>query len=161
MGIAYNSMFANGSAVEQTEIVFELPDFTASCDEAKAGIISTFADRADLALALQQRRRDLAYRNPRMAEREVNHRALFETINEQREAFPPQEFTLYNDLGDDEPAIDTVPSAEKLRARRVLSELLEPPATLAARRAIREAKADATTLRAHGQILETLLFGAE
>ncbi|MEB2846277.1 hypothetical protein GAO09_06515 [Rhizobiales bacterium RZME27] len=141
--------------------MFELPEFTASCDEAKAGIIATFAERAELALALQQRRRDLAYRNPRMAEREVSHRALVEIISELRDAFPPQEVTLYTDLGDDEPLIDTVPSADKVRSRRLLAELLEPPATMAARRAIREARADASVTRAHGQILETLLFGVE
>lgn len=161
MGIAYDPMFASGSAVEQTAMFFELPAFTASCDEAKAGIVATFSERADLALALQQRRRDIAYRNPRMDERAVNHRALFDTISEFREAFPPQEFTLYTDLGEAEPAIDTVASADRMRSRRLMAELLEPPMPPAAHRAIQEARADASTLRAHGQIVSALLFGLE
>lgn len=159
MGIAFNPLFSTGAFAPEPEIVFELPEFAASCDDAKAGIVSVFASRADMCRRLDARTRDLQRRNPRMHKRQVRHIALIEVINENREDFPPQEFVLQTDLGDGTIAIDTIASAEKLRAKRLLAEMLETPAEAAERLAAREARTDAFTVRAHGQIVSALLFG--
>lgn len=159
MSSAYSPLFSTGAAVE-SDPVFELPDFAASCEDAKAGIDAVFASRPDLHRRLQQQVRDLQRRNPRMPKRQVRHCALVDMINECREDFPPQEFVLQTDLGHGEIAIDTVASAQKLHARRMLAELLETPAQAAERLAVREARTDAFTTRAHGQIVSALLFGA-
>lgn len=161
MGIAYNSMFSTGTAALEADFVFEIPEFAASCDDAKAGIAATFASRPDHCRRLDMKARDLARRNPRMPKRQVWHMALVDLITEARENFPPQEFVLQTDLGDGAIAIDTIASAEKQRAKRLLAELLETPAEAAERLAVREARTDAVTLRAHGQIVSALLFGVK
>lgn len=161
MGIAYNPMFSTGAAAVDPDFVFELPDFTASCEDARAGIATVLSSRADLCRRLEQQVRDLKRRNPRMAQRQVRHIALIELITDFREDFPPQEFVLQTDLGDGAIAIDTVASAEKQRAKRLLAELLETPAETAERLKMREARTDAFTVRAHGQIVSALLFGVK
>ncbi len=161
MGIAYNPTFSTGAAAVEPDFIFELPEFAASCEEAKAGIAAVFSVRPELCRRLEQQVRDLRRRNPRMPKRQVWHMALIDLITEAREDFPPQEFVLQTDIGDGAIAIDTVASAEKQRAKRMLAELLETPAETAERLAVREARTDAFTVRAHGQIVSALLFGRE
>ncbi|MGF9562516.1 hypothetical protein [Neorhizobium sp. JUb45] len=161
MGIAYNSMFSSGTTAVEPDFIFELPDFTASCEDARAGIATVFSVRSDLCSKLELKVRDLKRRNPRMPKRQVSHLALVELITEERDCFPPQEFVLQTDLGDGAIAIDTIASAEKLRAKRLLAEMMETPAETAERLAVREARTDAFTVRAHGQIVSALLFGRE
>ncbi|MGE7370034.1 hypothetical protein ACQKKX_13360 [Neorhizobium sp. NPDC001467] len=160
MSIAYPSILSTGSGVPDADIPFEFPEFAASCEEAKAGIAATLAGRADLRRRLEQQTRDLKRRNPRMPKRQAAHIALVEVLNEWREDFPPQEFVVQTDLGDGAIAIDTISCAEKMRAKRMLAELLETPAQAAERRAASEARADVFTARAHGQIVSALLFGS-
>jgi hypothetical protein len=161
MGIAYNSMFPPGMAAAEPDMIFELPDFASSCDDAKAEIAGVFSSRSDLCRQLELKVRDLKRRNPRMPKRQAEHMALVDLITEEREKFPPQEFVLQTDIGDGAIAIDTIASAEKQRNRRLLAELLETPAEAAERRTVREARTDAFTVRAHGQIVSALLFGRE
>lgn len=159
MGIAYNPMFSTGAVAAEPDFVFELADFAASCEDAKAGIAAVFASRPDYCRRLDSKIRDLKRRNPRMPKGQAAHIALIDFITECREDFPPQEFVLQTDLGDGAIAIDTMASAEKLRAKRMLAELLETPAETAERLAVREARTDACHTRAHGQIVSALLFG--
>lgn len=159
MGIANISMFSADAAMAQPDNVFELPEFTASCEDVQAAIVATFIARSDLCRRLGQQVTTLVRRNPRMPVRQLSHMALVEMITDMREEFPPQEFTVYTDLGDGNPAIDTIASTDQIRSRRLLAELMEPPAVVAERRAIREARTDASVVRAHGNIVEAVLFG--